>query len=298
MRSALDCIPCFVAQALNVARLATPDEKVQERMLREVLRRASQVDLTQTPARFGAGIYRMLRELTGQSDPYAAIKQESNRLALAMLPAWRKRLQTADNPRHAAVQLAIAANVIDFGVKGDLTAPQIPAALEQSFAAPLQGSVDNLFAAAERAPDILFLADNAGELVFDRLLIETLPHDKITLVVKGGPAINDALRADAEAAGLDRLVPVTDTGTDGPGVVLESCSAEFRERFARARLVIAKGQANFESLDGCAQDVFFLFKVKCAVVARHIGRPIGSLVVHRNVPAENSEPAPPQEPAP
>ena len=284
MKSALDCIPCFVAQALNVARLTTDDPQVHERILREALRRASEADLAQSPALFGRGIHHLVRELTGQEDPYLAIKQESNRLALALLPGWRERLRTAGNPRLAAVKLAIAANVIDFGIKGDLTAAQIPAALESSFAGPFQGDTDGFFAAAERATEILFLADNAGELVFDRLLLELLPREKITVAVKGGPAINDALRADATAAGLDGLVAVTDTGCDGAGIVLEACSPEFQRRFASADMIIAKGQANFESLDGCGQNIFFLFKVKCAVVGRHIGQAVGTLVLHRNVP--------------
>lgn len=284
MKSALDCIPCFVSQGLNVARLASDDPQVHERIVREVLRRASQADLAQAPARFGQGIHRLVRELTGQEDPYLAIKQESNELALALLPAWRERLRSAENSRQAAVKLAIAANVIDFGIKGDLTAEQIPAALESSFAAPLIGDVGGFFAAAERATDILFLADNAGELVLDRLLLELLPRQKITVVVKGGPAINDALRADAQIAGLEGLVTLMDTGSDGAGIVLEACSPEFQRRFAHAGLIIAKGQANFESLDGCGQNIFFLFKVKCSVVARHIGQAVGSLVLHRNVP--------------
>ncbi len=293
MKSALDCIPCFVSQGLNVARLATADHQVHERILREVLRRASRADLAQAPARFGLFIHRLVRELTGQPDPYLGIKQESNRLALALLPGWRERLRAADNPSAAAVKLAIAANVIDFGIKGDLTAEQIPAALEASFAAPLKGNVEELLAAAGGATDILFLADNAGELVFDRLLLELLPREKITVVVKGGPAMNDALLADAQVAGLDGLVMVTDNGSDGAGIVLDACSPEFQRRFACADLIIAKGQANFESLDGCGKNIFFLFKVKCAVVARHIGQAVGSLVLHRNVPETASRVAAP-----
>ena len=256
MRSSLDCIPCFVSQGLNVARLATADQQVHERVLREVLRRASEADLSQPPARFGQSIHRLVRQLTGQADPYLVIKEESNRLALALLPDWQKRLRAAGNPGPETVKLAIAANVIDFGIKGDMTPEQIPAALEASFAAPLEGDTAEFFAAAERARDILFLADNAGELVFDRLLLELLPREKITVVVKGGPAINDALRADAQVAGLEGLVAVMDTGCDGAGIVLEACSPEFQRRFAQADLIIAKGQANFESLDGCEQRHF------------------------------------------
>jgi uncharacterized protein with ATP-grasp and redox domains len=272
-----------VSQALSVARLATTAEPVRERIVREALRAASEADLNLSPVSFGRGIHRRVRELTGQADPYLSIKEESNRLALALLPAWRERLQAKENPRVAAVKLALAANVIDFGIKGDLTAEQIPAALEASFAGQLKGDVEAFFAAAESARDILFLADNAGELVFDRLLLELLPHHKITVVVKGGPAINDALRADATVAGLDGWVEVIDTGCDGAGIELESCSPEFQRRFASASLILAKGQANYESLDGCGQNIFFLFKVKCPVVARHIGHAVGSLVLHHNV---------------
>ncbi|MFH0785457.1 MAG: ARMT1-like domain-containing protein, partial [Pseudomonadota bacterium] len=174
-------------------------------------------------------------------------------------------------------------NVIDYGIKDDLTAEMIPTALESSFAGPFNGNVAEFFTAAERATEILYLADNAGELVFDRLLLELLPREKITVVVKGGPAINDALRADATVAGLDGLVAVTDTGCDGAGIELAACSPEFQRRFSRADLIIAKGQANFESLDGCGQNIFFLFKVKCSVVARHIGQAVGNLNLHHNV---------------
>lgn len=297
MKSALDCIPCFVSQTLNVVRMATDDEQTRIRLLRAALRAASEADLTLPPVYFGRWLHRLVRDLTGKDDPYLLLKQESNRLALGLLPAWRERLQSLPNPRRAAVQLALAANVIDFGIKGDLKAEAIPAALEDSMNGPLIGDVDAFFEEANRAPDILFLADNAGELVFDRLLLELLPHHKITVAVKGGPAINDALRADAAAAGLDGWVEVMDTGSDGAGIALDACSPEFQQRFARASLILAKGQANYESLDDCGRNIFFLFKVKCPVVAQHIGHPLGSLVLHHGVPKATSRvfAAPPLE---
>lgn len=297
MKSALDCIPCFVSQTLNVVRMATDDEQTRVRILRAALRAASEADLTLPPVHFGRWLHRLVRDLTGKDDPYLSLKKESNRLALGLLPAWRERLQSLPNPRRAAVQLALAANVIDFGIKGNLKAEAIPAALEDSMNGPLIGDVDALFEEANRAPDILFLADNAGQLVFDRLLLELLPHHKITVAVKGGPAINDALRADAAAAGLDGWVEVMDTGSDGAGIALDACSPEFQQRFARASLILAKGQANYESLDACGRNILFLFKVKCPVVAQHIGHPLGSLVLHHGVPKATSRvvAAPPLE---
>jgi uncharacterized protein with ATP-grasp and redox domains len=288
MKSSLDCIPCFVGQGLKVARLATTDEQVHEQVLREVLLRASRADLAQPPAQFGRWIHRLVRGLTGQADPYLAIKQQSNRLALELLPGWRERLRAMENPRMAAVKLAIAANVIDFGIKGDLTPGRIPDALAKSFEAPLDGDIEEFFTAADQAADILYLADNAGELVFDRLLLEALPREKITVVVKGGPAINDAMLEDARVAALEGMVALMDNGCDGAGTVLEACRTEFRRRFDHADMIIAKGQANFESLDSCGKNIFFLFMVKCPVVGRHIGRDMGRLVLHRNVPANHT----------
>jgi uncharacterized protein with ATP-grasp and redox domains len=282
MKTSLDCIPCLVRQSLKVARMATEDVAVHEAILREMLHHVSGLDLNRPPL-VGQWIYRQVRERTGQIDPYLAAKQESNRVALALYPNWKERISAFDLPLHAALKLAIAANSIDFGINGDFQTGQIPSALETSFASPLNQNPMEFFGALEQAKDILFLADNAGELVFDRLFIELLLPKKITVVVKGGPAINDALLPDAEAAGLIGLVDVIDNGADGAGTLLETCTEAFRQRFTQADLVIAKGQANFESLDGCNKDIFFLLKVKCPVVAKHIGHELGSLVVQRNI---------------
>lgn len=282
MRSVTDCIPCLARQTLNLTRMAGGDDAVQEAVLRQVLQQLSRADFSQPAPRLVQDIQRQVMRLTQCADPCLALKQESNRIALSLLPHWRQRVREDADPRRAAVQIAIAANAIDFAVKGERTAGQIPAALEQAFQGPLQGPVEELFAAAETARDILFLADNAGELVFDRLLIEALPQEKLTLVVKDRPALNDALPADAEAAGLDALVPVITNGSDGPGTLLESCSPDFCRRFEGASLIISKGQGNFECLHGGNKSIFFLFQVKCPTVARQIGREVGSLVVHRN----------------
>jgi damage-control phosphatase, subfamily I len=282
MKTSLDCIPCLVQQCLKVARLATADEKVQEEILRETLRHVSQLDLARPPM-LGQWIYRQVRQRTGQADPYLVQKQESNRLALALFPAWKQRVLASENPLTTAVRLAIAANIIDFGINGDLKPEDIPSALEKSFASLLEGDVGEFLDAVARTKDILYLADNAGELVFDRLFIELLARKNITVAVKGGPAINDALRIDAEAAGLLGLVEVIDNGTDGAGTLLETCSAEFRWQFERAHLIIAKGQANYETLDDYPREIFFLLKIKCTRVGRyllqdalgHVWKPLG-----------------------
>ncbi len=124
----------------------------------------------------------------------------------------------------------------------------------------------------------VYLADNAGETVFDRVLIETLAKPT-TYVVKGGPVLNDALLEDALDAGLDRVADIIDNGSDAPGTILDLCSATMRAEFDAASLIVAKGQANYETLSDCPRDIFFLLQVKCHVIAQHVGVPVGSMVI-------------------
>jgi uncharacterized protein with ATP-grasp and redox domains len=252
----------------------------------------------------GQQIHRLLREVTGNPDPYRLVKSQSNILALELYPVLKRRVLAAADQFAAAVRMAIAGNVIDFGCRASPTEADVRRAVEEAAALsemhPDETSIDELRQAVGNARDILYLADNAGELVFDRLLIEQLPADCVTLVVRGKPVINDATRRDAEAVGLASFVPVIDNGSDVPGTILASCSAAFRARFEQCDLVIAKGQGNYETLSGTDANVFFLLKVKCPVIARHIGSEVGQMVVRqdsRQSEATLEEPAIRSEPA-
>jgi uncharacterized protein with ATP-grasp and redox domains len=281
MKSSLDCIPCILQQSLRMARMATSEKSVHEAVLREALQHVSELDLNRPPL-LGQWMNRLILEKTGQKDLYHLHKQQSNAHALALYPVWKQRILASPNPMESALKLAIAANCIDFGIQGNLRVEQIPFELEKSYKAPLRQNSTEIFSVVRKAGEILYLADNAGELIFDRLLIELLLPAKITVVVKGGPALNDALREDAEASGLPELVEVIDNGVDGAGTLLEVCSPEFRRRFEKADVVIAKGQANYETLEGINKDIFFLLKAKCPIVAAHTGCDLGSLVLHRS----------------
>lgn len=201
-----------------------------------------------------------------------------NRMALDLVPALRARIAAHPDPREAAVRVAIGGNLLDVGAKTQIAAEDLPDHLETIWTQPLRGDLEGLFREAERAHSILYLADNAGEIVFDKLLIEQLPAEKITLFVRGRPVLNDATAADAEFAGLPELVPVLDNGSDAPGTILDDCSDEFRGWFDRADLVIAKGQDNYETLSEVDKNVYFLFTVKCPLVSARVGEPVGSLV--------------------
>jgi uncharacterized protein with ATP-grasp and redox domains len=287
MQIYLDCIPCLIRQAIEAARLATTDERIHERVVREVLRSVSDLDMSQSPPLIAQRTHRLIRELVGKKDPYQGMKKRFNELALKLYPELRNKVVSSEDRLATAVRLAIAGNVIDMGVKGSLQDSDLDMAIAESLVADLDSVQLDLFkkslSAAQR---ILYLADNAGEIVFDRLLIEQLPREKVTVAVKGEPVINDATIRDAYAAGLHRIVEVIENGSDGPGTILKSCSHSFRQRFAIADLVIAKGQGNYESLSDTNKDIFFILKAKCSVIARHIGCEVGDIVLQKSNASE------------
>ena len=287
MRTQLDCIPCFVRQGLDAARLVTAEPALLETIMRQVLLLAAGTDLTLPPVTIGAAIHRRVRELTGNPDPYRAVKSEHNQLVTDVLPDLSGLLRRAPDPLVTAARLAIAANVIDLGVPGALTPDQVLAELHGVLNEPFHGDAEAFTTALAGARNVLYLADNAGELAVDRLLIQEIGPDRVTLVVRGGAVINDATEVDAVQAGLTDLVEVIDNGSDAPGTVLSDCSEDFRLRFYTADLIIAKGQGNYESLCGAVANIFFLFKVKCPAVARQTGLPVGTHALlpsrHRSV---------------
>ena len=283
MRIYLDCIGCFVRQALDAARLATDDVQIHKKVVDQVLRMAADLDMSQSPPAIGQQIHRLIRSLVNSDDPYYRVKKQFNSLAFKLYPDLRKQIISSDDPFETAVRLAIAGNIIDFGVKSSLTESEVKKAISDSLSACLDPEqVQDFKNAVTEAEEILYLADNAGEIVFDHLLIEQLPIDKITVVVKGSPVINDATIEDANVVGLSRIVEVIDNGSDAPGTILETCSQGFLDRFEKADLIIAKGQGNYETLSGIDKNIFFLLKAKCPVVAEDIGCDVGEVILHRN----------------
>jgi uncharacterized protein with ATP-grasp and redox domains len=286
MKTYFECLPCFVNQALSSLKRANATPEQTEKAMRAVFSELSYIDFGATPPVTGIGIYRIIRNLTGAVDPFAADKRHYNAFALSLLPALRNSLTLAPDPFLAAIKLAIAANIIDFGKNGALIEGEVHACLSRAVDVPVDlESVERLRSAVAHAGSILFLCDNAGEIVFDRLLIEQLPRQKITCAVRGAPAINDATMDDAREAGLPKLVTVISNGSDAPGTILAECSKDFRRTFDAADLVIAKGQGNFETLSDISDKrIFFLLQIKCPVIARDSGYTVGAFVVteHRD----------------
>ncbi len=279
MQTSLDCIPCLLRQSLDAARLITPDPLVHEQILREVLHWAHQMDLNQSPPFMAQHFHRRLRELTGISDPYRAAKRQANLLCNALVPTLRLDVLASPEPLLAAARIAIAGNMIDMGANGHLTNTEIEKSMHSALQGNFWGDEQRFVQDVKQAQKILYLADNAGEIAFDRLLIEQISPDKVTLAVRGSPAINDATMIEAKEIGLDRIVKLISNGSDAPGTILNDCSQKFRKIFYEADLIIAKGQGNFESLSHQAGNIYFLFKIKCPVIANQINQPMGTQVL-------------------
>lgn len=282
MKTAIECIPCFVRQAAEAVALCDESSVPKDVILRRILHELADTDWSGSPPEVAQLLHRIIREETSCADPYRSLKERMNQLALASLPACRELIAAAADPQEAVVRIAVAGNLLDAGAKVQIQPEALPEMLAGLWGKPLAGDPAALFRAAASAERILYLADNAGEIIFDRLLIEALPQHKITVVVRERPVLNDALHADAVIAGIVQLVAVIGNGSDAPGTVLEDCTASFREHFERADLIISKGQGNYETLCKVAAPIFFLFTVKCPLVAALIGEPCGTMIAQKS----------------
>jgi uncharacterized protein with ATP-grasp and redox domains len=282
MKTFLDCVPCLIRQALHSIRSTTDDGRVHEAIVRRSLESIAVMDFEQPPATMAQVIHRRIREATGQADPFAKEKRCLNDLALELYPVFSSRLKIAADPLELAVRLAIAGNIMDLAVKSHLADGELQASIDDCLAAPLDCHIDEFARAVENAEDLLYLADNAGEIVFDRLLLERLPRQKVTVAVRGKPVINDATMADAEYVGLANVAKIIDNGSDAPGTILTDCTDDFRRHFERADMVISKGQGNYETLAHCGRPIWFLLRVKCPIIARDLQCPVGTAVLRRS----------------
>lgn len=281
MKTAFECIPCFVRQAFEAVEMSVGDEARREPLLRKLLHEIADADWSVMPVTVAQRIQRTVRENTRIADPYRGLKDVMNRTALDLLPALREAMRHKHDPHEALVRLAVAGNLLDAGSKNRLEPHELEDHLKRIWEMPLAGSAADLFIAAQNAERILYLADNAGEIIFDRLLIEALPPGKTTVAVRGFPVINDATLDDADIAGISQLTPVITNGSDAPGTLLEECSETFREHFEQADLIISKGQGNYETLSDNPGNIYFLLTVKCPVIGDDLGVPVGTMVCNR-----------------
>jgi uncharacterized protein with ATP-grasp and redox domains len=280
MRTYLECIPCIIEQTIRIARQVTRDEKERELLLQEVLKTLGGISYNQTPPYLGREAHRVIRSVLGNRDPFLKLKREFNQVAKRLYPSLKEKLNGHPDKFVRAVRLAIAGNVIDFGPGRHF---ELMKTIEEVLGRrPAVDHTESLEKDLNEASKVLYLGDNAGETIFDKILIEQMPPGHIFYAVRGSPVINDATTEDAYYAGLDQVAKVIPNGSDAPGTILEDCSERFRRVFDRADLVIAKGHGNYETLNEVrGKKLYFLLMVKCKIIARDLGCSVGDFVVKK-----------------
>jgi damage-control phosphatase, subfamily I len=291
MKTYLDCIPCFFRQLLEGARIIKASPKDQKAVLEEFAKMLPRISLKSSPPEIARSGYSLLRGISPNGDPYKGIKQKSNKMALRLLKKLENKVANSKKRLLTALELAIAGNIIDFGVKNNLNVKdELTKILKQENKSIRKRSIFHYAEfkkALKSAKCILYLGDNAGEVVFDRILIQEIkriyPKTNIYYIVKDRPIINDALIEDAKFCGIDKFARIVSNGADAPGTVLSLCSKEFKDIYKKSDMIISKGQGNFESLSENKKPVFYLFMVKCPVVSRETSCVMGDIVLYYNL---------------
>jgi uncharacterized protein with ATP-grasp and redox domains len=278
MKSELECILCFFKQGLNTARLITANTKIHREIIDRIAADVEKIDLNRSPADLSKQIYSIISEITGIADPYSHAKNQSNCEALRILPDVENMISQSHDQLITALHVAVAGNVIDLGIGHEFNLAED---VRKLAATPF--AIDNsqeFKQELKTGRKLLYLGDNAGEIVFDRLLVEQLlKYDlKITFCVKSGPIINDATMEDAITAGITNLVPVITTGSDDIGVNIEHSSRQFIDTLQNSDIVLAKGHGNIETCIDFPQNFYFLLKAKCDVVSRALDVRTGDIV--------------------
>lgn len=282
MNITLECMPCFVRHTLEVLKEFSNNDALNERVMRNVLAQMAELDYQISPPEFAAEIHAFIRTQLDCDDPYLKIKQDSNKLAEKVVTKLEDKLKQANDPLKTAVLYAIAGNIIDSGVSAVTPVEEVIRSVEMAEQdSPAIDHFEMLREKLASAKEVLILGDNAGEVFFDRLMLQQFPEGKkVTYAVKSGAILNDATRSDACAADLHSYADLIENGTRFPGTPLSQVSPTFQSAFSRADIIIAKGQANFETLSHICDDrIFFLLRAKCEVIAGKIGVPKGSFVI-------------------
>jgi uncharacterized protein with ATP-grasp and redox domains len=285
MKTYLDCLPCLMSQALRAARAATDDEEIQRQVVNAVAGLIPELSLGLKPPEIAQRGYRLIGQITGNNDPFYQAKVDANHTALALWPQLKQLVEQSADGLLMACRLAILANSIDFGP--NFNHRGIEAIIDEATTCSIPLTVndyDRFLSSLNNSRTLLYLGDNAGEIVFDRLLIEEIHRVKeleTYFVAREKPVINDVTVDDAMAVGMDNVAKVISNGSDAPATILSQCTTEIQRLFRSADIIIAKGQGNYESLEGELGNIFFMLRAKCPLVAELLGVNVGDCIFKR-----------------
>ena len=281
MKSYIDCVYCYLKQAATCMNLAKIDEDTQHEVLYKLMDHIKLYNRDDSPAINSTKILLKTYELIKVDDPYKEVKKQSNDLALSLYPKLKNYLNTVNDRLYEALKISVAGNIIDLGPQRDFDVEkELNKILKFGFA---KDHYDKFIEKFKTANSVLYLGDNAGEIVFDKILVEemTAMGKKVTYVVKDKPILNDATMEDAVYVGMDKVAKVITNGTGYLGTCIDILPAKFLDILLNAELVISKGQANFESLEHeemAKGRIFFMLKAKCDYVAQNSGVKFGDSV--------------------
>lgn len=240
-----------------------------------------QMDIKSSPPHLAMAVYGLVEKYAGL-DPFREEKRKANKIALNIYPQLVEMIRTSSDSLLTALKIAAVGNIIDLGAYDfDIENLDLIEEINKHLAMDFYThNLDEFAADLDSAHTILYIGDNAGEIVFDRALIKLLKTrgKKIIFAVRGKPVINDVTLEDAQQVGIQQYAEVIDSGVPAPGCILSLCCKQFQQLFRHSDLVIAKGQGNFEALDNAPRPVYFLFKVKCKVLSTNLSIPQDSMV--------------------
>lgn len=270
------CLPCIVNQTIRMARMT--QVKDRQGLYSEMFRLLAGTDLSLTSPEPLAGLFELVTRYSGCADPYREIRETCDRLAEDAMPALKERVSASPDPLQTALRLSAAGNLIDYSPSKGITAREILDALHKAADIPFaRDDSGELIRRLSSARSLLLVGDNGGEVVMDRLLLETVrtlyPSIRLFYATRGGAVINDVTPEEAAEVGMNRIATLIHSGAAIPGTVLSACSAEFLDIWRESDLILAKGQGNYETLgeDRLGRDVFCLLLAKCPHIAESFG---------------------------
>lgn len=283
MKVYYECAPCFLRQAKEALDLATDDESVKMEVMEKLVKIVfNDFNREAVSNEVGTKIHRTIKDKTGNEDPYLIEKRKGNEIAFKFLPKIKEIIKDNDE-LETYIKAAIVGNIIDFGALGvDFDIENgIIENMEKEIALNHVSELENELKSSK---NVLYLADNNGEIVFDKLFIEKIKeyNVEVTVALKEKPILNDACIEDAVQIGLNEIAELVSTGTDSIGIIYGDISKEFNEIFKNADMVIAKGLGNYEGLTAMElgdKPVFSLLNAKCTPIAKDIGVNLGDNVV-------------------
>ncbi|RXJ81133.1 DUF89 domain-containing protein [Arcobacter sp. F2176] len=279
-----DCVECIVGQINKATKLLNLDESLAKEINTEVEKKALNFDFKKSPPFVAKEVYEYLGFKTNLKDPLETLKQESIKKATTYLPLIEDKISSSEDKLFTAIKAAVAGNVIDFATTKEFSLDdEINSIFQTNFSI---NDYEIFKEKLEETGSLIILADNAGENVFDKVLVKIIvslyPNIKIHYATRGKAIINDITTKEALQSGIDKYCQVISSGVDTPGLDKSRASKEFMELFDKTPLILSKGMGNFECLESYKDNkIFFLFKVKCNVVANTISRNLGEIILKR-----------------